>query len=237
MWVRVPPAPQMPKAKLPRKDFVWTPNLAYAVGLITTDGSLSSDKRHIVLTSTDKQLLESFKICLNKKNEITPNPPSKLSKKPVYRVQLGDVVLYDWLVKIGLHPNKALTFGALQIDDNYFCDFLRGHLDGDGHIIYYKDKYNTHLNPNYIYDRLFVFFSSSSRVHINWLREKVSKLKHARGSIQTKQSKSQLGKSPNYVLKFSTKEAKIILNWIYYKPDLPCLKRKFAIAEPFLNFK
>ena len=37
----------------------WTSELAYAVGLLTTDGSLSKDGRHIDLTSKDvEQLIE-----------------------------------------------------------------------------------------------------------------------------------------------------------------------------------
>ena len=225
----------MPKAKVPRKDFPWGSNLAYAVGLITTDGNLSPNGRHISLTSSDKQLIFTFRRCLGKNNIISNNPPSSLSKKPSYRVQIGDVVLYDWLERIGLTPNKSLTIGKLKISNKYFRDFLRGHLDGDGSIIYYKDKYNTKLNPKYVYDRLFVYFRSASANHITWLRNKISKIKGVHGSISTQKSKTQKGKSQEITLKFSTKEAKILLNWIYYKPNLPCLKRKYWIAKPFLN--
>ena len=45
-----------------RKEKVkWSSDLAYAVGLITSDGSLSCDGRHIVLVSKDIQLLNVFK--------------------------------------------------------------------------------------------------------------------------------------------------------------------------------
>lgn len=218
--VPLPAQPIMPKAKLPRRDFTWSPELAYAIGLITTDGYLSIDKRHIVLTSTDLQLIETFTSCLKKKNTAIKNPPGSLSKKPAFRVQIGDVVFYEWLLKIGLHANKSLTLGPLQISDTYFPDFLRGHVDGDGSIIYYKDNYNAHLNEKYVYDRLFVYFRSASKKHINWLRESISRLKMIRGSLNFYASKSQVG-SNVFVLKFSTKEAKILLNWIYYQPDLP----------------
>lgn len=53
-----------------QREIVWTPELAYAVGLITTDGSLSSDGRHIDFTSNDKELINTFKKCLNLKNKI-----------------------------------------------------------------------------------------------------------------------------------------------------------------------
>jgi len=44
----------MPRIKLPPKDFKWTPDLAYAVGLLVTDGNLSGDGRHITLRSKEK---------------------------------------------------------------------------------------------------------------------------------------------------------------------------------------
>ncbi len=43
----------------------WTANLAYAVGLITTDGCLSKDGRHIDLTSKDLEQCELSKTKLN----------------------------------------------------------------------------------------------------------------------------------------------------------------------------
>lgn len=224
----------MPKPTLPRKNFKWTSELAYAVGLITTDGCLSPDRRHLTLTSCDKQLIKTFRRCLHISNKISPNPKGGYSNKTeAFRVQFGNVVLYDRLIKIGLHNNKSLTLGELNIKNQYFRDFLRGHLDGDGTIIQYIDQYNTPLNPKYVYQRLFVYFISASQKHILWLREKILDLTKLHGSLEIKQSKNS--PNPLYRIKFSTKEAKVLLNWIYYKPNLPCLRRKYKIAKPFLN--
>lgn len=228
----------MPKPKLPRKDIEWKSDLAYAIGLITTDGNLSSDGRHISLTSSDIQLLNTFKKCLGKKHSsIGTIAPSSISRKQAYRVQIGDVVLYDWLTRLGLHPNKSLSLGSLNISRKFFADFVRGHLDGDGSIIYYKDAYNSHINPDYIYDRLIIYLMSASKIHIKWLRKMISSILGIFGSIQVRPpGKSTKGKNECYVLKFSTKESKVLLNWIYYKPNLPCLKRKYYKAKPFLNY-
>ena len=51
----------MPRTKLPEIDFEWTPELAYVVGLLTTDGNLSKDGRHIAIKSADLQLLRTIK--------------------------------------------------------------------------------------------------------------------------------------------------------------------------------
>jgi len=49
---------------------IWTADLAYVVGLTTTDGSLSKDGRHIDFTSKDKELIKSFAKILKLKNRI-----------------------------------------------------------------------------------------------------------------------------------------------------------------------
>lgn len=226
----------MTKIRLPRRGFQWSSDLAYAVGLITTDGNLSKDKRHVSLTSTDIQLLETFRKCLHKKNIISIDPSSVISKKPVFRIQIGDVVLYDWLTKIGLKANKSLTLGKLKIENRYFPDFVQGHLDGDGSIIHYIDKYNTNINKKYIYERIFVYYRSASKTHISWLRNRISKILTVKGALITEKPRNDLSKTTIYLLKFSTKEAKVILNWIYYKEDLPCLFRKYTKANVVMKF-
>ncbi|MBX4205844.1 hypothetical protein KW795_01465 [Candidatus Microgenomates bacterium] len=227
----------MPKKRLQRIDFQWSSNLAYAVGLITTDGNLSPDHRHISLTSKDVQLLKTFKQCLNIKNRICKNTKGTFPGSTyAFKVSFGNVVLYDWLIKIGLMPKKSLVIGKLKIKDKYFKDFLRGHLDGDGSIFTYIDDYSAYLNPKYVYKRLYVTFISSSENHIIWLQNKIIRLLKVTGSKSVKRSKSQVGTSNQYVIRFSKKEAIKLLNQIYYKPNLPCLKRKYNIAKPFLNF-
>jgi len=225
----------VPKPKLPYKKFIWTSKLAYAIGLITTDGSLSKDGRHIIFTSSDRKLLETFRKCLEIQNKITNNPPSTISKKPAYRIQFGNVRLYKWLVKIGLSPNKTQKLGELKIPSKFFPDFLRGHLDGDGSVITYIDRYNTYKNPKYVYIRLMTYFMSARGEHIRWLQKKTIKLAGVKGAILKRQFPTLKNKKTIYTLKFSKKESIRLLNWIYYQPNLPCLERKYQIALPFLK--
>lgn len=210
----------------------WSNNMAYAVGLIATDGCLSNDKRHIILTSKDIQQIENFKNILELKNKIGINKNGN-ETGVYYRIQFGDVKFYRWLVKIGLSPHKSLTLGPLKIQNRYFRDFVRGNLDGDGSIIYYKDYYNTYLNKKYVYDRLFVTFTSGSKKYLLWLQKTIYGNIKIFGALLTKH---RLLYSDYFALKFSTKEAKILLSWIYYKNDLPSLKRKYEIAKPFLVY-
>ncbi len=46
---------------LEKINIQWSPELAYAIGLLVADGCLSKDGRHIDFTSKDLELVESFK--------------------------------------------------------------------------------------------------------------------------------------------------------------------------------
>ncbi len=221
--------------RIQRIKLKWNPNLAYAVGLIATDGYISKDNRHVTLTSSDYEQLITFKECLGKNNNPTINPASKISKKVSYRIQIGDVVLLEWLKSIGINNKKSLTIGPIKMPNRFLRDFVRGSLDGDGHVRSYIDKYNCYKNPKYIYKRLFIFLSSASMRHITWIRSKISEILKINGSFQYVKSKSQLGKNYIYSIKYSTKEATKLAKWIYYSSDVPCLKRKRIIVEKHIS--
>ena len=63
------------------EEIKWSTELAYIVGLLATDGNLSSDGRHINFTSKDVQLLKTFKKCLKLKNKIGLKNSGFLKKK------------------------------------------------------------------------------------------------------------------------------------------------------------
>lgn len=222
----------MPKAKLPDKDFEWTPELAYAIGLLTTDGNLSKDGRHIDFTSKDKELVELFQRCLHLNNKIGLKNSGSCPQKKYHRINFGNVVFYRWLQRIGLTPNKSKTVGNLKIPNKYFVDFLRGHLDGDGDLNNYIDYYNTFKNPKYVYTRIFTRFRSASKKHIEWLREKIYEILSMKGHLcEEKRSNRTISM---WILKFAKKDSIKLLSWLYYSPAVPCLIRKRKIAEKFI---
>ncbi len=146
---------------------------------------------------------------------------------------MSSVQLWDWLVSIGFTPNKSLTIGAIEIPDEYFIDFLRGHLDGDGSIITYTDFYNTKKKPGYIYDRLHMKFISGSKDHIVWLRSKIINIIGIKGAMHATKV-TAVKRNPLYILKFGKKESLQLLSKIYYSDAIPCLSRKKAVYANFL---
>ncbi len=232
MRVRLSPAALqniMPKQKLPNKNFVWDSNLAYAVGLLVTDGNLSKDGRHINFRSSETLLLNTFKNCLSLKNKIGHTDGQR-----GYRVQFGDAQFYRWLLKIGLFPAKTYTIREIKVPDKFFRDFLRGHLDGDGSIQVYTDKYNIYRGRRYSNSRIFTRFISASEKHIVWLRRKIINLAGVKGAFIANKPKSK-NHVPIYEIKFAKKESIKLLKWIYYKKELPCLERKRKIAEKAID--
>src|SRR3972149_1568778 len=102
---------------------VWSSDFAYAIGLLTTDGNLSSDGRHISLVSKDLEQIENFKRILKLKNKISLRGSTYSKSRKYYSLQYGDVKLYRFYLSIGLHPNKSRTLNEIYIPDKYFADF------------------------------------------------------------------------------------------------------------------
>lgn len=227
----------MPKAKLPNINFKWSPQLAYAIGLLTTDGNLSRDGRHITMRSSDTQLLKTFNRCLDRSDKIAQSKNDGWATKPSYRIQFSDVQFYRWLLKIGLFPAKTYTIGELDIPDKYFKDFLRGHLDGDGDIVTYTDYYNTYKNPEYIYKRIYARFRSASQKHMEWLRKNTFNCLSVKGHFLEEKPKRANQTTSMWILRFAKKESLKLLSQLYYSPTVPCLIRKRKIAEKFIKIR
>lgn len=189
----------------------WNYDLAYIVGLITTDGCLSKDGRHIDFTSKDLDQIKNFIRILNLKNKIGLKSSGHSSKK-YYRVQFGNVKFYRFLQKIGLSPNKSKILGALKIPEEYFADFLRGNLDGDGYTTSFWDK----LFPKSF--RFYLAFVSGSINYLEWMENEIERMYGIKGKIQPKVRSFQL--------KYSKKVAILLVKILYNRENLVCLQRK-----------
>jgi hypothetical protein len=201
----------------------WSPDVAYAVGLIATDGNLARDGRHLTVSSKDVDLLEGLRRCLILKVAITRCTDTKC-----YHVQWSDRGFYEWLVSIGLMPAKSLCLGPLAVPDDVFRDFLRGCIDGDGSIVTYVDRFNTKKNSKYVYDRLFVSIVSASPHFLPWIQASVQRLCGVSGHLTVRQPASG---NPLWCLRWAKRESVTLLRWIYYAADVPALRRKRERAE------
>lgn len=199
----------------------WSRNLAYAIGLLATDGNLSSDGRHMGLVSKDVEQITTFKRCLKINNKICSKPSGYGKNKRYYFVQFGNVNLYKWLQQIGLTPRKSKSISKLSIPDKYLADYLRGYIDGDGSFSVFQDP--VYSNSQRLYTR----FASGSLKHLKWIKSRIKSIFYIEGFIRKY--------SRVYELTYAKTASKILLKKIYYNKNAPCLKRKRKLVEQFLN--
>ena len=207
-----------PKGKV---KLIWSPEFAYAIGLLVTDGCMSSDGRHIDLTSNDKEQLVNFMKCLGIKNKIGFKMSGYTGRQAMC-VQFSDVTFYNFLVGIGLMPNKSKVLEAIAIPDEYFFDFLRGDFDGDGTFYSYWDP---RWRSSYMF---YTVFMSASEKHIYWMRDEIFQRLGIKGHITI------TGKTPMYQIKYAKAESLILLPKMYYNAEVVCLSRKRKKIEAAL---
>jgi hypothetical protein len=207
----------------------WSASVAWAVGVIATDGNLGRDGRHLTVTSKDRDLLDGIRKCLRVKSAIAPHNVGRGAS--CSRLQWSNPGQHAWLREIGLTPAKSLTLGPLAVPDTFFVDFFRGCIDGDGSIVTYVDRYNTAKKPTYIYTRLYVSLVSASLRFVEWLRATVRNIAGAWGDVEVRRA---IGRNDIWRLRYAKAESLSLLRWMYYAPDIPCLRRKRDVAEPFL---
>lgn len=195
-------------------EIKWSPEFAYAIGLLVTDGCVYSNYKIINLTSKDEEQINNFKRCLGVDNVIGKKSSGRPSGGECLQVQIGDVNFCGFLDSIGITPKKTKTIGSVDIPGEYFFDFLRGHHDGDGTFYSYWDP---RWRSSYMFYTVFV---SASEMHILWLREKIRSLLNIKGHITT------TGKTPMFALKYAKAESLILLPKMYYNPEVVCLSRK-----------
>lgn len=193
--------------------------LWYFVGLITTDGSLSSDGRHINITSKDSGFLEKLKDSFKLSNKIGVKNKDRVKK--AYYIEFSNRNFYEFLLSIGLTPAKSLTQDEVIVPDEFFCDFLRWVVDGDGSI-----KNWTHPTNKKAQWSLTIY--SASPQFIEWLAKSIGLIFRAKGRIH--KYEKERPSADMYILKYGKVAAKIILGRCYYKGALS-LDRKARLAQ------
>ena len=196
--------------------------MAYALGLVATDGCLSSDGRHIAYVSKDIALLRTWLLIIGRshlKIRIVRSSTGGLA----YRVDAGHVMLYRWLMERGLTPRKSLTLGAIDVPSEFLADLLRGLLDGDGTIYTRKHQPTKRSYPDYWYERLWTYFTSASPRHIAWLRVRIEEEFGLKGWVELRRKS---GKNDFYRLKYGNIASLKLLRILYADPHAPHLARK-----------
>jgi len=117
----------------------WSRTSAYLVGLILTDGNINKGGRAFNIASKDIELLEKTRKAFSSEHPITKCPD-----KDLHILSIGSIAIVRDLENIGILQNKSKTLTMPVVPPEYFFDFLRGYIDGDGMIVT-RPKRGMHL--------------------------------------------------------------------------------------------
>jgi hypothetical protein len=229
LGVDVRPTGPVPHSRARGIGIAWSPEIAYALGLMATDGNLARRKGQLSLVSKDLDQIETLRRCLQLEARISR---VRSSTGFLHKVQWYDRGLYDWFLRVGLTPAKSRTLGPLAVPDELYADFFRGCIDGDGCVLVYTDRYHATKNPSYVYERLYVSLVSASRPFLEWIQANTRRLAGVSGAIHDSGGRNQ---RPIWALRYAKGESRRVLGWMYHGPDVPCLARKRVKAERFLS--
>lgn len=188
-------------------DFIDTEEKAYFLGLLYSDGSVSSNQFYLKMTDLD--IIERLQRCLKTEIPIRTITPSKESWKQSYILQVSSKYLCNKLSKWGCIPNKARFIRLPKINPPLISHFIRGFFDGDGCL---------QLNDKIYHCRLDIV--SASKEFLEDLRPIIAEHGKTIG---------YLGKEKKYDvwhLNFSGHQVLSILEWLY-KDATVYMQRKY----------
>src|SRR5690242_12718731 len=112
----------------------WTPEFAYAVGLIATDGFVT-ERNTIGFSSVDAELVDLLERAVGYRvhrhviqpSQVKPNERLGIvPRRPVYMARIYNSELRDVLLEIGIMRRKSLTLGPLRVPTDLFFDLVAG---------------------------------------------------------------------------------------------------------------
>lgn len=205
---------------------------AYFLGFIYADGYIIYNPQNanyelgMSLQSQDKYILDRLNDELGGEFKIYHNKPKtvimkKINNKEIHSGHSDTLRIYsknivEDLISLGIVTNKSSKDVFPAIDNDFFFDFLRGYIDGDG--CYYT--YN-----NYVY----MHITCSSEKPLNYIQEELYRYNIKTHLYQENFKKYRL-------MCTNTKEMNKLVNCLYYKDDLFYLKRKYEKIKHFIGY-
>ncbi|MDE2098078.1 MAG: hypothetical protein KGL39_12565 [Patescibacteria group bacterium] len=113
----------------------WSSNMAYILGFLYADGSVSSCSTIIDVARPDEVILNFIKDEIKVKTPIKRYHYPKSKTGPFSRLCFNSTVLVRRLAELGLLPRKTFCdYPYVPVPDKFLGSFVRGYFDGDGSV-------------------------------------------------------------------------------------------------------
>jgi hypothetical protein len=151
-------------------DNIDTKNKAYVLGLLYSDGCNYPPQHRVKLElqERDKSILDKINIEIQSNKPLSfVNLNSKNANwQNTYRLDITNKHISDKLVELGMVQNKSLVLEFPKwLDESMYASFLRGYLDGDGHIEWSNTRFITLVGTSQFCEHVKDF--CKSRLNIN----------------------------------------------------------------------
>jgi intein/homing endonuclease len=206
----------------------WSPEMAYILGLIITDGYVNSFGVHIDLKTDDVSVLEFIK------SQISPNRPiyeyQKIDKRngsisKYNRLAITSVKLMKSLENFGVYPKKTGFEIMPETPPSMKSHLLRGIFDGDGSV-----RIRNRVRKNLVeYKEYELKFSSASEVFLKSIK---SFCENKGGGIKLEMDKRPNRTMPYYRYVMGRKDGAILRDFMYFDAK-SFLKRKKILLDQF----
>lgn len=119
-----------PRIHKVNEDFfkTWTPEMAWVLGLIITDGHVNKQYHSIYLSQKDEDLLRKVAVLMEAEPVIAPATGTRTTPMLI----INSKIIKEDLERLGITPNKSHTVNFPEVPDQYLPAFVRGVVDGDG---------------------------------------------------------------------------------------------------------
>ncbi len=113
----------------------WSPEMAYVLGWIISDGNIPNTLKCFRICSTDIAHLRKIADLFSSGHHIIIRkfPPSS-NWRTAGDLSVGRRRMVKSLLRLGVTPQKSKTITMPEVPDVYFKHFLRGVFEGDGHV-------------------------------------------------------------------------------------------------------
>lgn len=187
------------------KDFslknIDSPEKAYIIGLLITDGYVIENRNYFGIDLTDEDAIKFIADYINIKYTIIPPKGKAVLNK--YRIVVYGENYIEQLIRYGITGNKTFTTNGCKLDKNekkYLPYIIRGVIDGDGWIRKDGNEF---------------FISSASEAFIYWCKDVLVSL----GFCNIKVKFIKNNQKGIYLIRSSLKEnLELLKKEIYDKP-------------------